>query len=536
MNNRMARKLLYFQNAAALLGGLALLSAVHSSAQGTVTTNQVSLTTFEMDAAPGWSYGYFYGNNGLGFYENNRAYYLPEDVDMTNALYQYAFDLTDLGGSLGYGTGTGAPLVLTDPAGFTTAERANYIVTFDARVEGLAEGQTSGNAEMQVQFYAPAEGGATKTYQVNLPFRPTTEWTTFRMTLDEGGVAGDVNAAAFETNYNTTSELRFNVNFHEPHNQFDYDGVNVLFLDNVKVEVINKPTTPPVETTPVTMAEWNFDDEGKTAGNEYHYQWSQNSNQPLSSGGNNVNGLDPNTLGKDGSSGWFLNLDNSTFPSELPQWAGGGSGGSGPVDYTLFDSEDLSLYRVTFDARVEGLAPDRTSLNSGAVLQLHMDAPDDTFTPADEDGNADFVIRLDVPISQVSSNWQTYTSLLSKANVGDGSKALFAAHHAAITGLRTQWQIENITSEADWGFDAENMLIVDNFRLERLVPAGSQPTLNMAHNNDQLVFTWNAPSASNIRLQSASSLNGQWTDVSGASSGHTVNTSGTMQFFRLVQE
>lgn len=529
----MARKLL-FRHAAAFLGGLTMLAAVNASAQGTITTNEISLTTFEAESAPGWSYGYFYGNNGLGFYENNRAYYLPEDFEMTNALYQYAFDLTDLIGTTGYGTGTGAPLVLTDPAGFITGERANYIITFDARVEGLIDGQASGNAEMQVQFYAPAEGGATKIYQVNLPFQPAADWTTFRMALDQGGIAGDVNAAAFETNYNTTTELRFNVNFHEPHNQFDYDGGNVLFLDNIKVEVIDKPTTPPVETTPVIMADWNFDD--KTVGNIYNYQWSQNANSPFATGGNNANGSDPNTVGKDSSSGWFLNMDNSTFFSEPPAWAGGGSGGSGPVDYTLFSSPDLALYRVTFDARVEGLAPDRTELPSGAVLQLHIDSPDDTITPADEDGDADFIIRLDIPISGVSSSWQTYTTLLSKANVGGGSKALFTEHHAAITGFRTQWQIENIASEADWGYDAENMLIVDNFKLERLVPVGAEPTLNMSRNNNQLVLTWETPSGSNTRLQSTTALGGQWNEVTGANSGHTVETTGTMQFFRLIQQ
>ena len=120
------------------------------------------------------------------------------------------------------------------------------------------------------------------------------EWQTFSFTLDQGALSGDSNEPEFEANHTSIVDTRFNVNFHEPHNQFDYDGGNVLFLDNVKVEVINKPTAPPVETTPVTMAEWNFDDEGKTAGNEYHYQWSQNSNQPLSS-------AKPATLGKTAS-------------------------------------------------------------------------------------------------------------------------------------------------------------------------------------------------------------------------------------------
>jgi hypothetical protein len=127
--------------------------------------------------------------------------------------------------------------------------------------------------------------------------------------------------------------------------------------------------------------------------------------------------------------------------------------------------------------------------------------------------------------------------LLSKANVGDGSKDLFTQHHAAISGFRTQWQIENIASEGDWGFDTDNTLVIDNFKLERLIPVGAEPTLNMAQSDDQLVLTWTTPQGSSIRLQSTADLGGQWTDVTGATSGHTVDTtSGTIQFFRLVQE
>lgn len=529
------RKLLSALNLSAASAGL-LFAGVNASAQDALSTNLISFTTFEPDAPATWSYGYYYGNNGFGFYENSHAYYHFEDLDMTNAMFRFAFDNTDLIGTTGYGTGGGGPFFLNDPAGFITPERSNYILTFDARVEGLAEGQTTANAEMQVQFFMPNEtGGTTKSYHVNLPFNPTSEWTTFQINLGDGSVAGDVNAPAFETNYTATSALQFNVNIHEPHNQFGYDWDNALFLDNLKFEVIDKPTTPPVETTPVTMAEWNFDD--STVGNIYNYQWSANASSPIVTAGNNANGGDPNTVGKDGTSGWFLTMDNSEFVFDPPAWAGGGSGGNGPVDFTLFNSPDLALYRVSFDARVEGLGFDRTTLNSGAFLQLHMDAPDDTFSPADEDADADFVIRLDVPIAGATTEWQSYTMLLSKANVGGGSKDLFSQHHSAISGLRTQWQIENIASEGDWGFDTDNTLVIDNFKLERLIPVGAEPNLNMARNDDQLVLTWTTPQDTSIRLQSTADLGGQWSDVTGATSGHTVDTtSGNIQFFRLVQE
>src|SRR5438270_9671674 len=46
--------------------GCALLGCVAISAQ--TTTNLISETTFDASASVPWSYGYFYGNNGLGTY------------------------------------------------------------------------------------------------------------------------------------------------------------------------------------------------------------------------------------------------------------------------------------------------------------------------------------------------------------------------------------------------------------------------------------------------------------------------------------
>lgn len=532
MKRSIAQKSLSVLGAAALLGGFASLGATNASAQ--TSTNLLSFTSFDAEAASPWSYGYFYGNNGLGFYENNRSYYLPEDFELTNAFYFYAFDLTDLAGTAAYGTGTGAPLFLNDPAGFITGERANYIFTFDARVEGLAEGQTSGNGEMQVQFYMPGETDAVKVLQINLPFLPTTEWTTFRFTLDQGSISGDSSEASFSTNFNAMSEIRFNVNFHEPHNQFGYDGPNALFVDNVKVEVVDRPTTPPVETTPVIMAEWNFDD--KTVWYEYNYNWVSPGGEPLvQTAGNNANGAVVNDLGRDGSSAWFLNIDNSVYASSVASYAGAGTGGGGPVDLTLFNSTNLADYRITFDARIEGLAPERTT-GTSALLQFFLDAPDDTVQPVDENTDNDLLVQLNFPIPLLSVEWQTYSFLLSKGNLGGGTKERFAELLSAINGLRTQWQLENATDFAVWGYDADNTLVIDNFKLERLIPVASEPTLNLAQEGNQLVLSWIAPDGSNIRLQSAETLGGEWSDVTDATSGYTVETTGSSRFFRLVQE
>jgi hypothetical protein len=86
----------------------------------------------------------------------------------------------------------------------------------------------------------------------------------------------------------------------------------------------------------------------------------------------------------------------------------------------------------------------------------------------------------------VNADWQTYSFLLSKGNIGNGSKAQFAEHLAAITGMRTQWQIENATELAVLGYDAENNLVIDNFKLERLYPVEEGLSLNAARESSQL--------------------------------------------------
>ena len=537
MKTSIARNLLSLANARAFLAGAALLTGANLSAQ---STNLVSSTTFDAEAGVPWSYGYYYGDpNGLGLYELQHSYYDLNDFDLTNGYYRFAFDLASLTGTVGYGTGTGAPLfgASSDPSAYVSGDRGNYIFTFDARVEGLEPDQT-GNGEMQVQFYLPPlpdQTEARKILHVNLPFAPTAEWQTFSFTLDQGALSGDSNEPSFETNHTSIVDTRFNVNFHEPHTRFGYDSDNVLYVDNVNLEVVDKPVVPPVETFPVTMAEWNFDD--KPAWYQYNYGWVAEGGEPLIvTADNNPNGTVPNELGKDGTSGWFLNVDNSAYAFGAPAWAGAGTGGAGPIDVSLLDSPELADYRVTFDARVQGLAPERTT-GTSALLQLFADTPDDTVQPADANTDGDAVVQLNFPIAAVNTDWQTYSFLFSKGSVGGGSEELFAQHLAAITGFRTQWQIENATSLNDWGYDAENTLIIDNFKLERMYPVdGTGPQLNAAYDNGQLVLTWNTPPDATITLQSSATVDGEYTEVVGATSGHTVDTTATARFFRLVQE
>ncbi|HYE33471.1 MAG TPA: hypothetical protein VEH27_18755 [Methylomirabilota bacterium] len=528
------------QKALLSLSGLALATAFGTAQAQQVTTNTLSVTTFDPEASANGSYGYFYGNTIDGVTYGSQSvqaqFYAPEDVDLTNGMWRYTFDNTDLNGAAGYGTGTGGGLFVgnTTTDMFTSTNREDYRITFRARVEGLAEGQTSAQGEMQVSFWYPnPEGGANlRSLQVNLPFAPTAEWRTYTYDLSEGSFAENTSERTFAANGTNTTDLRFNVNFHDPHNRFGYDAENVLMLDDVAIQLVAQPKAPEVPKYGVPILAWNFDDTNLWF--EYHYQWSQNTINPVSSAEANVNGGAPNTVGKDGTGGWLLNLDTTDLASMPPQWAGGGTGGGGPADYTLFDTNDLAQYRIVFDGRVSGLAEGRTEATT--VLQLHIDAADDTLA-ADEDTTADSVGRLDIQLPGVTTNWQTFSYTLNKGVFAQGSKENFAKAVGNITAVRTQWQIENLGDVNLWGYDAENSFTIDNVRLERLYPvqAGGNPgRITATLQGQNLVLTWNA---TNAKLQSTSDLqNPNWTDVTGATSGYSTPVTGARRFFRLVQQ
>jgi hypothetical protein len=98
--------------------------------------------------------------------------------------------------------------------------------------------------------------------------------------------------------------------------------------------------------------------------------------------------------------------------------------------------------------------------------------------------------------------------------------------------FRTQWQIENAASVGDWGYDADNTLVVDSFKLAR-VQVGCPPVVLTSAGNT-LKLTWDAPSSGTVKLQSTTNLAGPWSDVLGASSGYTTLTTGSQSFFRTV--
>jgi hypothetical protein len=510
------------------------------------TTNLISNTTFELTVTdaegnvvtPGgearYPWAYTYAGGGMedpgGFREANVVFGIPED-NPTNILTKFSFETTaytpvPAGAWYGFGFGAGMNWNSFDPAVLST-NREDYVISFDARAEGLLPGVATANGEMQVQMDAPddtiqpadSNGDADRLIQANVNFAVGTNWTHYRIPLDPAGIGGgsDKNLKLYGLLMNS---MNYNVNFNAPGDAFGFDADNAVYLDNVRLEVVRKAVTNAPPSYGVTIANWNFDD--KPTDYNYEYGWTEKGSQPTMTGNRAAEGY-----GVGGSNAWILQMDNSALANDNPAWAGGGTGGGGPVDFTQFNTSDLASYKFSVDARVEGLNPEK--FDTTGVLQIFLDTPDDTLQPADENTDNDGILRLDFQLAGLETNWQTMTFTLAKGNVGSGSKDNFIAHYNKINGFRTQWQVENAASVADWNYDADNALVIDNFKLERIYTGAPAAAISLA--NGEVTITWSGQA----RLQSASSLEGPYTDVAGATSPYKASPTGNARFFRTVQ-
>jgi hypothetical protein len=312
-----------------------------------------------------------------------------------------------------------------------------------------------------------------------------------------------------------------------PGNAFGYDTENAVYFDNIKLLVVQN-TNPPPPVPPVVnyaIIDWNFDDK------PVWYSWA--------GGGWSANGVNATYtvsqsepgVGMNGSSAWKMGMDNSIYAGNPPTWAGGNVGGGGPGNYAYCDSPNMSDYLVSFDAKVEGLAADKL-FTGGCLLQLSINAPDDTLQPPDSDTSNDQLISLNFGIPDLATNWQHVTFLLSKGSVQSGSKANFTNYFSKIIEITFQTQIENAASEADWAFDADNVFLLDNLKIERMYVGC--PPLTVTLNGNTPTVTWAPPSTGTVKLLSASDIHGPWAEVIGATSPYTPASTGAAVFFRTL--
>ena len=516
------------------LACISLTTAVQAQVTG---TNQIAFSDFD-NTTPPWNYGYFY-DFGFpappvpGTYEINAAYSDPDLVTgplcfrygFSNSPYELPLQATP---TAGYGTGFGFPLNWGfDPSVFNSTNLTDYIFTFKARVLGLSNGVTSANCEMQCQIYA---GG--KILQKNFGYVATSNWTEYTFTLDDGSFADGTTYASFIANMASISDVRANNNNHMPHDAFGWDGDNVITVDNLYLGVIQYagPPAPPPPTYPVEIVYWNFDDRPFWWGSG-GWGWSATVNPSgnYAFGTNAAGNLGaPNTFGVDGSSGWVLWMTNSQFSGNVPAWCGIGMNGAAGGNYAMFNSSNLTDYRFTVDARVGGLADGQTE--SSVNVKVFLRAPDDTLQPPDGNTDEDTILALVYPVT-VTSNWQTFSATLNAGGASDGtSKANFPPHYNQISSVMAQAQVENLQNETMWGYDSDNVVYLDNYRVDRMNVGLMGLTIQQL-GNDQ-VIAWPAPPTGSAKLLTGPSLSTVTNEVVGATSPYTNALPGAVRYFR----
>jgi len=482
------------------------------------TTNLVSLTTFESDGRPRYSYPYHYTYGGPdpgGSIESfNTFYYDPNDTGLTNAMAQFVFDDTVFatflatypGGGFGYGFGGGANFD-NDTTKFISTNREDYIVSFDCRVEGLQPASTSANGEFQIRFDAPddtiqppdPDGNSDTLLQVNIGFSASSNWTHYAFTLDQGGIGGgsDEDFALYQSFINN---INFAMNWNNPE-PFGYDGDNAIYMDNIRLDVIQRVATNPPPTVDIPILFWNFDD--KPVYYNYQYTYSQNNTPEF------VAQASYGPLGVGGSNANVLTFDDSIFTNGAPAYAGAGTGFSGPMDASQFTTTNLASYRLDFDYRVLGLDPSKTSTPGQMQLAIRTN------------GNAVLTVNFDVSLK---TNWQTFSATLNKGGNGGGSAAAFAQNLSKIDSIQPNFQVTAVPF--DFGLDGDNTVILDNIRFAR-VQVGLPP-LTIDRSGGNVVITWSGPA----KLQSAVNVAGPYTDVTGATSPYSPPATGPARFFR----
>jgi len=521
-----------------------------------IGTNVIAFTDFD-NFTPAWGYGYWYSgpvdvSAGAAYYFDRYYYDVWLTPDQGPIMGQFTFDSTQFEGTDAaldgwWGCGFGAPvnwitnvdgISTPDPTLFSSQDPADYILSFDARVDGLLPDQPSANCDMEFRVGTNGGGGANWVMVKQIRYHPATNWAHFRLTLDQGNWIGADNTPTTSLEMFTNAvglgaidAIAFNQNQPNP-DQFGFDFDNAVYIDNIKLEVYtySGPPPPPPPKVPLPVFSYNFDDQ------DVWWIWPQGPDATTTGWSANANlatywGLWPLVgEGVDGSQALAIAMDNTTIltdPPGRPAWAGGNVASGGPVDYTQMASPNLKDYRLNLQARAAGLADSQGS--TPFVFQLYFNAPDGTLG-GEPDGNRDTLLRLNVTVNNVKSNWQTFTLSLKDGTVDSGSLADFQTYLGQIDEISFQLQIQNPHQDAVWGLDADNMIIVDNVKLERLVTGN--PPLHIELIGNEAVLTWDPPSNGTAMLLSGGSPASIDTEVVGATSPYTNAISGAPNYFR----
>lgn len=238
-------------------GALGVLVLACPAAAQVATTNLLSATTFQYPAGilkNHWDYSYATPSVPPGSVEvfNFEWYDEENDPEITNYIGRFHFDdsvfnvLVSTNSSASYGVGFGGSLSLTNEGStFASPYRSNYICSLDMRVEGLAPGRTTVNADFSLRFEAddntiqPQDANTDQDLllQVNKNCSLQSNWTHYVFLLSQATLGGGTLESNFLQNHTNVNNLVFGVNFHQPGSTFGFDSNNVVWIDNIRLEL-----------------------------------------------------------------------------------------------------------------------------------------------------------------------------------------------------------------------------------------------------------------------------------------------------------
>jgi hypothetical protein len=525
------------------------------SAASAQTTNVILQTDFDGDAGQGnYTGGYAYcvagtdAGNPLPVSVNNLGVTAGVGVGGSSA-YEASPNYTDLATDPGWanasawdyaevacGTDFGAPITAITPA--PTLD--SLILSADVQVSGLVPGQYGANvlvSKMQfldinnnVIFDFNGYGGwasASGFTHISVPLstlsyasdasNPVTD-------LTNAAVVGSIASFAVEFEVAQTVGVLGGTGANQLMPIYGFTSTGTLVVDNVElIQTVNTNTapTPPTPTVEKVIWQANFD---STLPSGYDYGFSDRDGSPAATGSWAINP----TGGVGGSASLEYTVNLSSWSSSPPiSYSGFGEGANeNPLPYALTSSSKAS-YRVYLSAKVGGTAAGVTSVPGSVDLSF--------FTPAQE------VYDLNASLS-VSTNWQSYVfdggTNLQVATWLTGAQQLFNQYVTSVNQMELQI---SILGSPDIGalFDyATNATVdMDNIKVVQLVP-GLAP-LTLLRTKGQTSVLWADPTTGGTaKLQGATSVNGPYLDVAGASSAtaspYTVPAGSQQQFFRTV--
>jgi len=233
---------------------------------------------------------------------------------------------------------------------------------------------------------------------------------------------------------------------------------------------------------------WNFDDQPALPAGSYVYSGNAaNLNISYSAAAAGY--------GVGGSNAWITVFDTTPLQANPPAYAGGGSSiQGGQVNYSLFDTGNLNNYQLTFDSRAAGQTASTT---------------EDLIIGLQTAGGG--VLKLDANFA-AGSNWVTQSYPLGSLPVNSAGTATVAgfATNYAVTNVLFFCQVQDAANAAIWPYQTNNMLMIDNLKLQRV--ATGAPSLQAYPDGKNLLISWpTSVNGGTTYLLSATNLAGPWT-------------------------